>query len=571
MVGDSPHQRTLFRPRDLPDCGPDVAHDPDRYRTWLRVDELGRCATSPSTGLTIDLFIRVCARRDRRATRKTIASIRLQTGATWRVVIVAPTHTRAASRRRSGGHATSVTVIGCAPDSLEATFERSVNESRADAICFLSPGDLLAPDALALLADALEGASAAYGDEDRQLRGGGFVDPVLKPDWSPQFALHSGYVGRPMVVRTDAMASVGGYRRYPDERDAELDLCLRVGEVGKIAHVAHVVCHRREATLRHHPSREVIEAHIARQGWDAAVLSVGRGHRIEWKIPDATKVAVVIPFRDSTRFLRNCIDSVSETTSGLDVGFLLVDNGSTDPETHSLVDSISRRGNVVVRYDPRPFNWARLNNEAARSTDADYLCFLNDDIEAPHRGWLAHLIAPLQDPTIAAVGARLVYPNGRLQHCGVVVGLGGAAGHLHVGLAAGEPGYLDMAITAREVSAVTGAALVTTASTFESLGGFDESLGVDLNDIDFCLRAISAGRRVLFEPAAELIHYESPTRGTSGSPENIRSFLARWEHYVRRGDPYLHRALTRLDSTAGLRIAHEDERWEQWRANLESM
>ncbi len=182
----------------------------------------------------------------------------------------------------------------------------------------------------------------------------------------------------------------------------------------------------------------------------------------------------------------------------------------------------------MILTDPRPFNWAELNNVAARQARGEVLLFLNNDVEAQGVGWLEALCAQALRPEVGVAGARLLYPDRRLQHCGVVVGLTGAAGHPLVGLGPNGEGYLHMATVARECAAVTGACLASRRNVFERLGGFDESLGVDLNDVDYCLRAGQQGYRVIYEPSAELIHYESPSRGTAGGVGDIISFLARW-------------------------------------------
>jgi GT2 family glycosyltransferase len=251
---------------------------------------------------------------------------------------------------------------------------------------------------------------------------------------------------------------------------------------------------------------------------------------------------------------------------GLDL--VLVDNGSVEPETLSLLERLDRRPEIRVIADDRPFNWAALSNHGAADSEADLLLFLNNDIEACQPGWLEHLSAQALRPSVGAVGARLVYPTGQIQHIGMVIGLGGAAGHVLAGLDAGDPGYLGMATLSRECSAVTGACLATRRAVFAELGGFDESLGVDLNDVDYCLRARDAGYDVLVEPRAELVHHESPSRGTSGNAPDIRRFLERWELPLRSGDPFLNRNLTRLDSSCSIRKPDEEGWWEQWRSTL---
>ena len=196
------------------------------------------------------------------------------------------------------------------------------------------------------------------------------------------------------------------------------------------------------------------------------------------------------------------------------------------------------------------------------------MVFLNNDIEAHRSGWLAALCAQALREDVGAAGARLLYPDRRLQHCGLVIGLTGAAGHVLGGLSEDEPGYLQMATVARECSAVTGACLATRRSVFEVLEGFDETLGVDLNDVDYCLRAAAIGLRTMYEPAAELIHHESPSRGTAGGVGDVIKFVDRWKGYISSGDRYYNQHLTRADPSCGLARPGEEDDWNRWYATL---
>ena len=443
---------------------------------------------------------------------------------------------------------------------------------RAPGFVLLSQHDQMAPDAVALLSAALVGADLVYADEDRVDDRGMAFDPALKPDWSPELYLSSPYVGRPTVLRRDLAATTGGIRPV-DGGDWEHDLVLRVTEhTDRVAHVAEVLCHRRAEDDRAEPGYGdgAVVAALTRRG-EVAAVDPGPlpGTWYVRRLPaDRPTVSAIIPFRDAATLLRACVDSVTATGADTELELLLVDNGSEEPETFTLLDRLAARPGVTILRDPRPFNWAALNNAAVGSARGEVLLFLNNDVEALHPGWLVALAAQALRPEIGAAGARLLYPTGRVQHAGVVLGLGGAAGHVLAGLPGDRPGYLGMAVLTRDCSAVTGGCLATRQSVFERLEGFNETLGLDLNDIDYCLRARSEGLHVVYEPQAELVHHESPSRGTSGSPQDQLRFLDRWQDMVVAGDPFLSRHLTRIGCSVALREADEERRWHEWRSTL---
>jgi len=581
----------LFSPRQLPPLRPDAASDLDRYRNWLaerdalvmggpegdgdallpagRTDVL-LCLDHPVADL-----LRACVR-----------SVVAQTHASWRLCAVQigdvevdcaqALHDELA--RAPSDHVIRLSVPEGTPQ-VEAMAVAFDNTSSAT-VLLLGQHDELAEDTLSLLGIALEAdpsvrADVAYGDEDRFDRDGMPVHPILKPGWSPDLLLSTPYLGRPVLMRRSVINEVGGFRPLEDG-DWEHDLHLRVTErAERVAQVAEVLCHRpvEDDTTGDETaagSRAVIEALERRR--EIAEISVGplpKSFTVR-RAPESTPlVSVVIPFRDGAQFLRVCCDSVSATAEGVELELILVDNGSEEPETRTLLDHLSERPDVTVVSDPSPFNWAALNNDAISACNGEILVFLNNDIEATSPGWLSVMAGNALRPEVGVVGARLLYPTRRIQHVGVVVGLGGAAGHVLAGLSAEEPGYLGMALLGRDCSAVTGACLATRREVFDELGGFDETLGLDLNDIDYCLRAIQEGYRVTFEPLAELIHYESPSRGTSGSVSDILRFIQRWENLIALGDPHLNPHLTRLDSSCALRAPDEEEWWQNWRSTLE--
>jgi GT2 family glycosyltransferase len=608
-------ERVLFAPRDLPPLRPDAAADLPRYRRWLaerRAERLATGAPPPPGAPEIDVVV-VVDRADPVLLGQCLTSVTGQTTGAWRLKLAVigpaaePVEGVLAATGAGAGRGrlvrTSCPVGTAMADAVAAALALP---PPAGAFLVLGQHDLLAPDAVALLTGALCGpaegigadgadgagggsgpAALAYADEDRLGDDGLHRAPALKPGWSPDLLLSCPYLGRPVAVRTDAADAAGGIRALPDG-DWEHDLLLRVTEsTDRVAHVPEVLCHRRlepEAgtgagavggggAVAGRGAGAVTEA-LHRRGTAHQVADVEPGPLAgTWSIrrrpASAVTVSVIVPFRDEPGFLRTCVDSVTATVGEVELDLVLVDNGSAEPETFTLLDRLSARPDVTVIHDPRPFNWAALNNNAAAAAGGEVLVFLNNDIDARRPGWLEALAAHALRPDVGAVGARLLYPTGRVQHVGVVIGMGGAAGHVLAGLPGTAPGYLGMAVLTRDTAAVTGACLATRREVFTEVGGFDEGLGLDLNDIDYCLQAGHLGYRVVFEPLAELVHHESPSRGTSGSVANISQFIDRWESLIRRGDRHLNPHLTRVDSSCALRDSDEEGWWRNWRSSLE--
>jgi GT2 family glycosyltransferase len=515
-------------------------------------------------------------------TRATFASLRAQTTRSWSLTVVATEPwlpvVDSMLKETLGWRARRRTHVVVAPqaspigDLVGLALARNVGTP----VALIHPGDIWARDTVSTLGAAVSPSGVAYGDEDRVGTDGALEAPRFKPDVSPDFLLTTSYVGRPLAMGAEVARQVPPLRS--SQRDAlEHECALLAFQLARsVTHIPEVLCHRTadpsDSGEMASVGREIDHVtEILRRRGDDAVVTVDRTRQtyvVSRSVPAGTTASIVIPFRDEPRFLRTCIESVTATSGDIDVELVLIDNGSTEPETMTLLDTLAQRPRVQVLTDLEPFNWARLNNNAARGAGGDVLVFLNNDIEARRGGWLTALCAHALRADVGAVGARLLYPDRRLQHCGIVVGLNGAAGHPLVGLPEDRAGYLKMAVATRECSAVTGACLATRREVFSELGGFDESLGVDLNDVDFCLRAGEAGYRTIYEPAAELTHYESPSRGTAGGVDDIVNFLARWEHYIKQGDRYFNPHLTRMDPSCGLARANEGDAWNTWQSIL---
>ncbi len=546
----------LFAPRELPPLPPDVAHDRGEYSEWVRLRENERSRRTKTLHPALALLmVAVAPSADLLGT--TLRSLEQQSSRRWRLTIATPVPgdvenivgacLRRGTRRR-------VRTVGTRPGTPMVDLVRHASEGLGGAgVALVFPGDSWAPDTVALLGAAAMPQSVVYADEDELTGAGVYRRPRLKPDFSPDFLRSSAYMGRPIAFGSKVAATLPDSVAH-DSPSMEHECALAATETtaASVVHISEVLCHRTDT---------------GGTDADAVPVTISRILPVEGP-PASVPVSILVPFRDEPGFLRTCVDSVTTTTKGHDVELLLIDNGSTDLEVLTLLDRLQTRPDVRIISDPRPFNWAELNNAAAGVAVGEVLIFLNNDIEARRDGWLEALIRNALRPDVGAVGARLLYPDGRLQHCGVVVGLIGAAGHPLLGLAPGEPGYLNMALARRECAAVTGACLASRRDVFDRLGGFDETLGVDLNDIDYCLRAGALGLRTIYEPAAELIHHESPSRGTAGGVDDIINFIDRWKEYIARGDPYLNPHLSRSSVGCELASSAERDRWNQWYSTL---
>ena len=253
-------------------------------------------------------------------------------------------------------------------------------------------------------------------------------------------------------------------------------------------------------------------------------------YRTIYTLPAAPPlVSLIIPTRNGLHLIRQCITSILEKTSYLNYEILIVDNNSDDEATLRYFEEVQADTRIRVIRDERPFNYSALNNNAVKMSRGDYVGLINNDIEVISPDWLEEMVGLAIQPNVGAVGARLWYPDDTLQHGGVIIGIGGVAGHSHKFLARGVHGYFSRGELTQSLSAVTAACLIVRKSTFERVGGLDEvNLTVAFNDVDFCLKVREAGFRNVWTPFAELYHHESATRGH----EDTRAKKARFESEV---------------------------------------
>lgn len=398
----------------------------------------------------------------------------------------------------------------------------------ADYVAVLQAGDRLAEHALYWIAEVViagDDVAVAYADEDVIDRDGVRGDPKFKPDWSPEHLRSINYIGRWAVFRARELAAAGGLRSRTLRGDGHL-LNLRVTRRlrrDQVAHVPAILFHRFAANPAATPRR-----------------------RPRLPLPGKQPlVSIIIPTRDAQELLRGCVESILRRSSYPAFEILIVDNQSSDPAALAyLRDLGSTSGVRVLRYD-RAFNYSAINNYAVRAARGEAVVLLNNDTEVISADWLEEMLGHLHRDGVGAVGAKLLFADGRVQHAGDGVGPGGCADHLHIGIERDSPGYCYRALVAQEVSAVTGACLMTWKRLYRDLGGLDERrLPVSFNDVDYCLRLQDEGWRVIFTPHAELRHHESATRGRHMSVEQqaralreVRYMRRRWRARLRH-DPY---------------------------------
>ncbi|HEX8232966.1 MAG TPA: glycosyltransferase family 2 protein [Caulobacteraceae bacterium] len=446
---------------------------------------------------------------------------------------------------------------------VAAATNAALELATGEACLFLDHDDVLVPHALALIAAEFAGhpeAVAVYTDEDTIDLADRRSAPLFKPDFDAERLLAQNYVNHAFAVRTGLLRRLGGLRQGV-EGAQDHDLALRVAEAAPdgVRHIPQVLYGWRVypggASLSQRRAEETAQAraravrdHLGRTGQSGEVSLGARGYTVVRRplSEPVPAVLAIVPTRDRPGLLAACAAGLLRQTHYPALKLRIVDNGSRDPETLALLEQLGAEPRVEVMRVDQPFNFSALNNAAARGAKADLLLFLNDDVLAAEPGWLRLMVSEAARPEIGAVGAKLFYPDGRLQHAGVVTGLGpqGVAGHEFRGQPGDTTGPQSRLLVQREVTAVTAACMVLERRKFEQVGGFDEALAVAFNDVDLCLKLRRAGYRNLWTPHARLIHAESATRGSDRSPERAAAFAEearqmreRWGEAL-TNDPY---------------------------------
>jgi glycosyltransferase involved in cell wall biosynthesis len=400
-----------------------------------------------------------------------------------------------------------------------------------------------------------------YTDEDKLSPVGQRTNAHFKPDWNPQLFLAQNYFSHLGVFRSELIKELGFRQGFEGSQD--YDLVLRCSErvvPQQIRHIPRVLYHWRmaheSAAFRHgakpyarDAAMRAVDEALKRRNVAAEVSSSGDEdfRRVRYSLPaERPRVCIVMPTRDKLELLKPCIESIFARTDYSAFELLLVDNGTTEHGAVEYLKHLTTNPRVRILRDEGEFRFGRLNNIGVQNTDAELIALLNNDLEVIEPDWLQEMVSQVTQPGVGAVGARLLYPDNRIQHAGVILGVGGVAAHAHKGLPRENHGYFARAILAQNLSTVTAACMVVRRSAYVGIGGFDEqNLRVAFNDVDLCLRLVNAGHRIVYTPYAELYHHESASRGLEDSvaknerfETEIKYMRDRWGAQLRHDPAY---------------------------------
>lgn len=436
----------------------------------------------------------------------------------------------------------------------------AISLSTGDYVAFCDHDDVISINALYEVVKAINSSDAdfIYTDEDI-LENGIRKNPHFKPDFSPDLLTSYNYICHLCVVKRKLLDEVGLLNKEFDGAQ-DYDFVLRATEKAKnIVHIPKVLYHWRahETSTSYSSSakeyvymagKRAIEEHFKRINIKAKVeiLDEPGRYRVKYDVIGNPKISIIIPNKDSKSDLKKCIDSILKS-SYPNYEIVIVENNSKTKEIFDYYDKIQKdNDNIkVVSIKIDKFNYSLINNFGVKNSKGEYIVLLNNDTKVLSNDWMEEMLGICQRDDVGIVGAKLLYPDFKVQHAGVVVGIGGVAGHVNVNISENEEGYFSRANVINNFSAVTAACLMIKRSIFEKIDGLDEKLQVAFNDIDLCMKVRKLKYLIVFTPYAKLMHYESKTRGSEDTPEKIKRFesemdvfKSKWKDELDRGDPY---------------------------------
>lgn len=444
-----------------------------------------------------------------------------------------------------------------------------------DFVGLLDHDDTLEPNALYEVARKIcedDRVDVVYTDEDKiNSKGTKHLTPNMKPDFNLDLLRSNNYICHLFVVRRILMEKVGGFRKEFDGAQ-DYDFILRcTEEAEKIAHVHKVLYHWRthekstsdnpeSKIYAFHAGRRAVEAHLQRLGIQAEVeetCDLGY-YRVKYPVIGSPMVSILIPNKDQLQTLKKCLKSIWEKTEYTNYEILIIENNSTEKETFEFYKKIDGRHHVRVLYWDKEFNYSAINNFGATQAKGEYLLLLNNDTEVITKGWMKELLSHCQRPEVGMVGAKLYFPDNTIQSAGTIIGMGGMADHAFVNMDRKKSGYMHRASIQVDMSGVTAACAMVKRSVYEEVHGLEEKLTVAFNDVDLGLKIVTAGYLIVFDPYAELYHYESKSRGVNDEKKErhareVKYTQEKWADFLAAGDPCYNQNLTLAKHNFSLR------------------
>lgn len=464
------------------------------------------------------------------------------------------------------------------PLQISDNTNEALKITTGDYIAFADHDDMLAPDALYECVKALNkdtDIEIIYTDEDKvDMNGRDNFMPNFKSDFNLDMLRCTNYICHLFVVKRNIYEAAGMLNSEYDGAQ-DFDFVLRcIERSSRIKHISKILYHWRahkDSTAENPESknyayvagRKAIQAHYDRVGIQADAYETDyKGfYRSKYRIKERPLISVIIPNKDHIADLEKCITSMKERNTYENLELIIVENNSEQEETFVYYKELEKKNPKVkvVYWEGKEFNYSSINNFGVEHSSGEYLLFLNNDTELVNMDCIEELLGYCQRSDVGAVGARMYYEDGTIQHAGVIIGLGGVAGHAFSRASHEDPGYFGRIIIAQNYNAVTAACMLTKKSVFREVGGFDEKFAVAFNDVDLCLRIRKAGYLIVYNPYAELNHYESKSRGYEDTPEKVKRFNAeitmferRWKNILNSGDPYYNPNLTLEEGNFGL-------------------
>lgn len=555
------------------------------FRDWQRSQEPGRAELAAQRRQRFSReplcsLLLVVSEDETAFLHDTLNSVRQQTYAGWELCLVAAEACVAnvpECVRRSGIPDSRIRIIAATgKEETAGHYGRALEAAKGEYLAVIYAGDTLAPFALFDVVKALNDSPDAdliYSDEDRltDMRGRRRQDPLFKPDWSPDTLRSYNYIGD-LCVYSRALIKLAGGFSGNFAGCLEYDLLLRATEKARqILHIPRILYHRRDTDLSRSSAESVQQSqasrvaalaqHLTRIGVEATAEPGLKPDalRVRYSLPYRPLVSIIIPSKDHCEVLKRCIDSLPRS-SYTNYEVVIIDNQSVNPSTFAYYEQLSKKPNVRIVPWNEPFNYSDINNHGVQFARGEVLLFLNNDVEVINPDWIESMLEHALRPEVGGVGAKMYYPDDRIQHAGAIIGIFGGSGHSQRFFRRDSEGYGKRLIGVQNVSAVTGACLMVRREVFEQVSGFDSIFGVAYNDMDLCLKLRQAGRLIIWTPHAELYHFESVTRGHDSTSEKralcqyeMMLFQRKWKEVLDRGDPYYNPNLTLSRDDCSLR------------------